>query len=401
MLINEKRTYEIMDKYGIDVLIGSTEGNVAYLSNYLPESVGSFRPGGNQTFCIIPRDKRKHSTIILNIGYLASWLNCKSSVDEMWAYGTYYVESFCELSGNERRYKKIENELRITNHHFSVPLEALVFAIKDKGFSNSKIGLDEKYISPQDIGILRAEFPKADIIFAYNILSEIRTIKTPEEIKRIRVSTEITERAVEEACKAIKEGITEIELVNIFKSAVVKEGARPFLWFFGYGTGSAFTDRDPTNYRLKRGDFIMFDVGCIYQHYHSDTARSLVFGEPSSKQIKYYEAVRKGRAMALNILKPGVKVKEIFEVAVQSIRDCGIPHFKRNMVGHGTGVEPYDPPVIEPNSSLLIEENMVINIETPYYELGFGGIQLEDTLLINAKGFEFISSLPQELRVIR
>ena len=169
MLINEKRTYEIMDKYGIDVLIGSTEGNVAYLSNYLPESVGSFRPGGNQTFCIIPRDKRKHSTIILNIGYLASWLNCKSSVDEMWAYGTYYVESFCELSGNERRYKKIENELRITNHHFSVPLEALVFAIKDKGFSNSKIGLDEKYISPQDIGILRAEFPKADIIFAYNI----------------------------------------------------------------------------------------------------------------------------------------------------------------------------------------------------------------------------------------
>ena len=144
----------------------------------------------------------------------------------------------------------------------------------------------------------------------------------------------------------------------------------------------------------------MFDVGCIYQHYYSDIARTLVFGGPSSKQIKYYQAIKEGRTMALNILKPSVKAKEIFEVAVKFIRKCGIPHFKRNHIGHSTGVEPYDIPVIVPNCSLPIEENMVINIETPYYELGFGGIQLEDTLLINSKGFEYISSLPRDLRVI-
>ena len=399
MLFNEKRTYEIMDKYGLDVLIASTKGNVTYTTDYYP-FVYNFKPGAVQTFCIIPRDKKKSPAIVMPISELSPWIISKSWVEEIWSYGTYYLESFCNLSGDEKRLKEKENE-QITNHHFSCSLEALVSAIRDKGFSNSKIGLDEMNILPQDLEIFRKEFSKANIIFAYEIFREIREIKTPEEIKRIRISTEITARAAEEACKAVKEGITEIELENIFKSSVGKQGAIPYLTYFGCGTGSALTDRNPTDYRLKRGDFIMFDVGCIYQHYYSDIARTLVFGEPSSKQIKYYRAIKEGRAMALNILKPGVKAKEIFEVAVKSIRDCGIPHFKRHMVGHSTGVEPYDLPIIGPDCNLPIEENMVINIETPYYELGFGGIQLEDTLLINSKGFEYISSLPQELRIIR
>ena len=403
MLINEKRAYETMDKYGLDVLIASTKGNVTYATDYWP-LLYFFKPGGAQAFCIIPRDKKKCPAIVMPMMDLSPWINCKSWVEEIWSYGSYYVESFCklsELSRDERRLQEKENELRITHHHFNTPLEALVSAIRDKGFSNSKIGLDEMNISPQDLEIFRKEFSKANIIFAYEIFREIRKIKTSEEIKRIRVSTEITERAAEDACEAIKEGITEIELVNIFQSAVGKQGAIPSLTYFGCGTGSSLTDRNPTNYRLKKGDFVMFDVGCIYQHYHSDIARTVVLGEPSSKQIKYYQAIKEGRSMALNILKPGVKAKEIFEVTVKSIRDSGIPHFNRHMVGHSTGVEPYDLPIIGPDCNLPIEENMVINIETPYYELGFGGIQLEDTFLINSKGFEYISSLPQELRIIR
>ena len=135
MLINEKRAYEIMDKYGLDVLISSTEGNVAYTSDFWP--IGAFRPGDHQTFCIIPRDKKKCPAIVMPISDLSAWIICKSWVKELWSYGSYYIESFCELSGDERRLKEKENELQITHHHFNRPLEALVSAIRDKGFSNS------------------------------------------------------------------------------------------------------------------------------------------------------------------------------------------------------------------------------------------------------------------------
>ncbi|NQU99271.1 MAG: aminopeptidase P family protein [Parcubacteria group bacterium] len=110
-----------------------------------------------------------------------------------------------------------------------------------------------------------------------------------------------------------------------------------FCGIFCCGTDSLLTDREPSNYRLKKGDFIMFDVGCVFKHYYSDIGRTLVFGEPSSKQIKYYQAIKEGRTMALNILKLGVKAKEIFEVAVKSIRNCGISHYRRHHVGHSTG----------------------------------------------------------------
>lgn len=398
MLIDKKRAFQIMDKYDLDVMIATTKGNVAYTVDYWP--VGAFRPGGHQTFSILPRDEQKCPAVIMPISDLSPWLSRKSWVREIWPYGTYYVEAFDELAGDERQLKEIETELRATRPSFDNAIEALVSAIKQKGLARAKIGLDEMNIPPQHIEILKQEFPEAEISFAYEIFREIRLIKTPEEIARIRASTKISEIAVQEVCEAIREGMTEKELVSILKSAIGRERGIPVLWYVGCGTGSALTDRDATDYRVKKGDWVMFDVGCCFEHYYSDIARSVVVGEPSPKQVKYYEAILKGRAQALEMIKPGITAGEIFDAAVQSIRDSGISHFKRHSIGHSTGIEPYDPPILAPGSNFVIEEGMVLNVETPYYELGFGGIQLEDTLLITGNGFEYLSSLPQELRAV-
>lgn len=398
MLLNVERASKVMDRNGFDVLVASTKGNVAYSTDYWPAV--PLQPGSHQTFSIIPRDRSGSAALVIPIGDLSPWLYRKSWVREVFPYGTYYVESFGRLRGDEEQFRRAE--LDALKYRPSPPnaLEALAAAIRHKGLSRSRVGVDEMGIAPQHIEWLRTEFPNADIVLASDMFREIRLIKTPDEIERIRASTAISENAVRETCRHAAEGMTEKELANMLMSAIGEQGGMPAACYVGCGTKSAFTDRDPANHRVAKGDWIMFDLGCSYEHYYSDVGRSVVVGEPSDKQLSYYEAIRKGRDEAIGIIKPGVAAREIFRVAIESIRAHGIPHFRRHSVGHSIGVEPYDPPAIAPDSAAVIEEGMVLNIETPYYELGFGGIQLEDTYLVTQLGVKRISTLPQELQSV-
>jgi Xaa-Pro dipeptidase len=399
LLLNKDRAYKIMDKYGLDALIGSTEGNIAYLSDYWP--LGTFRPMGHQAFCILPRDPGVPPALIIPTGDLAAWVKRRSWIEECHPYGTFYLERSGCLKGDERLLDEREVEIRRKYPFFGDSVQTLLSVLREKRLDAARLGLDEANVPAQTIEAIRKALPSARIDYAYDVLREIRAVKTEEEIRRIRESTRITESAIEETLACIREGVTERELVNICRAAIGRHGGVPVLWFIGGGTGSSMIDRDPSDYALRKGDWVMLDIACTYEHYYSDIARSVVLGEPSAKQVEYYSAIQKGRQECIDMIKPGVRVKDIFEKGISSIHDAGLRHFRRHHIGHSTGIEPYDPPVIEPTSEWVLEENMVIIVETPYYELGFGAIQLEDTLLVTATGHEFISKLPQDLRSIK
>ena len=95
-----------------------------------------------------------------------------------------------------------------------------------------------------------------------------------------------------------------------------------------------------------------------------------------------------------------MKCSDIFNVAVQTVRNSGIPHYQRHHCGHGIGLEFYDPPLISPHDHTKIEEGMVLNIETPYYELGFGGLQVEDTVLVTESGVRYLTKSSRELSIL-
>ena len=99
-------------------------------------------------------------------------------------------------------------------------------------------------------------------------------------------------------------------------------------------------------------------------------------------------------------MKPGAVAKDIFNAAVERVRESGIPHYKRHHVGHGIGVEYYDLPIITPNTDIPLEANMIFEIETPYYEFGFGGAFIEDTVVVGEHGSTIITKLQRELQVI-
>jgi Xaa-Pro aminopeptidase len=124
------------------------------------------------------------------------------------------------------------------------------------------------------------------------------------------------------------------------------------------------------------------------------------FGEPGARLRALYDASVQGQERAFETMRPGVEARAVFEAAVARVREAGIPHYQRHHVGHGIGVEFYDAPVLSPGVDVPLEAGMVFEVETPYYELGFGGTFIEDTVIIREDGPEIVTRLDRQLRVV-
>jgi len=233
-------------------------------------------------------------------------------------------------------------------------------------------------------------------------------VKTDEEIRRIQEAVRITEHAWETALEQAREGMTEREFSEIYQKTIISEGGRIYSKgrFYGppigFGRRTAFVDiADPSDYKLKKGDIIRLDGGACYMGYPCDIGRTAVLGRPSEKLEKYYNAITEGERLAIDMAKPGVKASVIFEAVVEKVREAGIPHFKRHHVGHGWGIEGYDPPLISPENHTQLEEGMVFDFETPYYEVGWGGLLNEDVVVITRKEPRYLTKPSNGLYIIK
>ena len=184
----------------------------------------------------------------------------------------------------------------------------------------------------------------------------------------------------------LKAGVTEREAATVYEQEVLRKGALPFFTVITIGERAALADVYASERALAPGELVRFDLGCVYEGYRSDISRTAVLGKPTDKQLRYYNAARAGEMAAIAAMKPGVAVSHIFETAMRVTREAGMPHYERHHVGHGIGLEPYDPPTINAATDTALEPGMVFCVETPYYEHGWGGVQVEDAVEITAGG---------------
>lgn len=168
----------------------------------------------------------------------------------------------------------------------------------------------------------------------------------------------------------------------------------------GFGERSALMNVQPSERRLRAGEVIRFDAGGRYRHYRADVARIAVLGEPEPAVRHYHTALLAGVRRACEMIRPGVTAAAVFETTVETVRREGIPHYRRNHVGHGIGLDGYDAPSLSPGSSEVIEEGMVLCVETPYYEIGRWGLQVEDMLVVRADGVERFMATDGDLMVV-
>lgn len=395
MLTNLPRLREIMRQEKLDAIIGTCAENVTYLSGFWAMSQWVRR--GPQAYVLHTADGGS-GAVIANSGVVDLIADQEIWVEDIRRYGFFQVDvdKTASLSAEDMRQSRL-----FENSAYKGPVEALCAALQDRGLAKARIGVDEQGMTPQCWDQLAASLPEAKLVRAFALIEKVRAIKMPEEIARLTEAARISCLSVDAALAAARPGITEQEMLRVFNRTTVENDGTPVTNCIGFGDRSAMSNVQPSATRaLKRGDVIRFDVGCRYKHYRSDISRIGFLGEPPPKVVKYYKALEKGVLRGYDIIKPGLKVSELFDQVVETVRKEGIPHYQRSHVGHGIGVDGYDPPNIGPGGDAVLEENMVICVETPYYELGFAGLQVEDMLHVTGSGAKSLMRFDTALRVI-
>lgn len=395
MLMNQSRAQALMEKEKLAALVATAPENVTYTSGFWAMSQWIRR--GPQAYAIHPAPGFGDPCIVTSTGALDLVAEQNPPVSTVQRYGFFVLEVDAEatLDPSQQRLREL-----LTLDDDGDAVSALVKALRARGLERARVGIDEYGIPPAYLTKVREALPTTTFVPAWEIFRQIRAIKTAEEVARLRGSAQIAEKSIAAALAVARPGATELDLAVAFHTTTIREGALPVLGCIGTGPRSALPNAQPTDRRLGPGDVIRFDVGGRYRHYRADIARIAALGEPAAKVKRYHHAIRAGMMRAIEAMKPGARCADIFAIAVETTRKEGLPHYRRNHVGHGIGLDGYDPPNLTPSSTETLEEGMVLCVETPYYELGFAGLQVEDTVLVGKDGPVSLMATSSELRIV-
>ena len=386
MLLNQPRALKLMERHGLDALIATNPNHVTYASNYGGHTPRIYEE--KEAFALLPRDTSQ-AALLAHIGE-ASYLAEKREevwVPEIWTYGTSKIAWPADLrpdADEERLLAILKDKERNAR---SLP-ELLARALDAKGLGGAVIGLDESGLTAGLHARLKAACPKADFRPARAVWREIELIKTEEELARLRRAAHVNEEAVAEVMSQLRAGVSEAALLQTYREAVARRGGALEFWNSAGGrrAGDFFQSGA---YRLRKGDTYRFDAGLVLDHYHADTGGVAVIGPPTARQREIYATITAGMQAALEKVRPGATCEDVWRAGVETVARRGIKDYDvlRSDLGHGIGIEPRVPDLMRGNT-LVLEPGMVINVEVPYYEVGYGGFQLEYSLLLTAPGHE-------------
>lgn len=276
---------------------------------------------------------------------------------------------------------------------------ALVRTLTDLGLTRSRVGHDLG-LSPQVLAEVGRALPDVELVDGAVWGLGLRRTKTPGEIALLAASARLASDGIAAAIALARTGMTERELMAEVGRVMLAGGGLPSFLVVTAGERSAHADAWATDRPLRAGDLVRFDVGCTLDGYWSDVGRTAVVGEPSAEQVERYAAIRAGEDEQLAMLRGGVAARDVFRTAVEVVERGGVTPYHRHHCGHAIGLEIYEPPFVTATSEDLLEPGMVLCLETPFYELGWGGMMVEDTVLVTEDGYERYTDADRDLVVI-
>lgn len=238
------------------------------------------------------------------------------------------------------------------------------------------------------------------IVDASGWMAERRSCKTPAEVRRLERAARLTEGAIDEAIERIAPGVTEADLARHIAATLAAGGGAPKFVVVTSGERSALADAAATGRAIEPGDLVRFDIGCVLDGYWADLGRTAVLGRPTELQRSRYEAIFAGEQAQLDGARPGVTATELYDLAVTSVRSHGLVPYRRHHCGHAIGSEVYERPIIASGWDVELREGMTFCFETPFYELGWGGMMVEDTVVITEEGCRLLNVSDRSLRVL-
>lgn len=230
-------------------------------------------------------------------------------------------------------------------------------------------------------------------------LTSLRAVKEPYELKATRKASNIADRAFADLLPYIKPGVTEKELAARLESNMLLLGSeeKSFTTIVASGKRSAMPHGTASPKVVEAGDFVTFDFGAVWEGYHSDITRTVVVGKASQAQKDFYNLILEGQKLGVSLIKAGVSRREVDFAVRNYFARYHVSQYFTHSLGHGTGLEIHEQPVLSPRSTGVLEENMIVTVEPGLYIEGKFGVRIEDSVAVTANGCEILTKTPKDL----
>ena len=296
------------------------------------------------------------------------------------------------------------------------PIDCFAEFLKEMGLANKRIGIDNKagaggiwgYRGPPITKKLR----EAKFVDMKDLVPSMRLIKSEEEINLIKESAKWANLAQSLLQEYTEEGLWDVEIsltATYEASMIMKKTLGPdyeplrrtipvSAGFRGQvGEMSAIPHSMATKRVIRKGDVVVTGAGADVGGYSCELERTMIVGEPTAKQKRYFNVMVKAQEEAFKLFKPGVKCSDIDKATFQVFKKAGLTQLVRHHSGHGLGLESHEPPWLDMGNDEVLKAGMVVSCEPGIYEPGFGGFRHSDTVLITEDGAEIITYYPRDI----
>jgi len=384
MFFDLQQLRSLSESLDLDAIVATSEENFHLLTGFQSNVMGLRGGGGRATcFVVIPTDESIEPALVASDGDECPQLRGSWIKDQRIFASGMYIEN-----GSERE------------RLYADPLKALTDVLSERRLDNGRLGVEMGSLSVTSYGDLKKFFPEAELVDCTEILKRIRSIKTKEAIDLVIEATRITDRATEAFLESVKAGIGDRELKEIFVQTVSKEGGDIYhpahlVVHTRYGPVLHRVSQ-LINFRLREGDIVRIDAGAAYEGWTSDICRVAAVGRMPERCRKIYEVLCAAQEKVIDNIKPGAETSELFRIGESLVKEK-YPAYVRYMLGHSIGLEIHEEPLIAPSPRHQLKPGMVLAIELPFYSQAFGGLNIEDVVLVTEDGHRVLSACPRNV----
>ncbi|HEY3727138.1 MAG TPA: Xaa-Pro peptidase family protein [Solirubrobacteraceae bacterium] len=353
-----ERLIELLDGEGVDVLLVTSLVNVRYMTGYT----------GSNGLALVGRVGSEIRVFITDFRYVE--------------------QAKAEVNGSYDR-RRAQHEL----------LDAVGEALPGHEL---RLGFDDANLTVRQHARLRELLPeRVELVKAGGLVEQLRAVKEPEEIERIRVATGIADAALAELLEQGLVGRTERDLAAALEQAMVVHGAsRPsFDSIVAVGPHGALPHATPRDVEVPAGELVVIDWGAEVDGYCSDCTRTIATGEPGTEARDIYQLVLEAQIAGVEAVKAGAGGREVDAVAREVIDAAGHGEHFGHGLGHGVGSEVHEAPRLSKRSEDQLRSGNVVTVEPGVYLPGRLGVRIEDLVVVGDDGCEILTSLDKQLLV--
>lgn len=270
------------------------------------------------------------------------------------------------------------------------------------GENIKQVGFEEDFVTYKQYYDFSEGLKPAELMPARGIVEELRLTKDKEELELLQQAVDIADQAFSHILGFIKPGIREIDVALELEYFMRKAGAKgpSFEIIVASGPRSSLPHGVASDRVIQQGDLIVLDFGAVYQGYHSDMTRTVVMGQPSDKQREIYRLVLAAHEAASRAIKPGAKCSQIDEVARSMIACKGYGDNFGHALGHGVGLAVHEGPRLAAVENRSLEPGMTVTVEPGVYLKDWGGVRIEDIVVVSEQGRDVLTRSSKELIVL-